>query len=326
MAEQRARRVRELSLAAKVARIAIPTALVGVVTMGVIVAASPAQTQIAYPASVVESVSASPSSAPTVADRQQAVSRGVSSARSALPSSQPAATMTAEPKPKPKAEAPKPKPKAPAPQPALKVTGKKYATVALKIRTEPSQKADSVAIVKPGRKISVTDVVRDGYRYISFQGKGRWVKKQYLANKKPSPASKKPSTVAAAGGISASPCKSGTGMESGLTSDAKKVHRALCALFPQVTSFGGMRGGGGNHGSGRAVDCMISNKTVGLLMANWLRAHAEQLGVSEVIYRQRIWTVQRSSEGWRSMADRGSVSANHFDHVHVSVYGSRAQS
>ncbi|MDQ1640746.1 MAG: hypothetical protein QOJ90_97, partial [Actinomycetota bacterium] len=28
----------------------------------------------------------------------------------------------------------------------------------------------------------------------------------------------------------------------------------------------------------------------------------------------------RSSEGWRPMADRGSTTANHYDHVHVSVY------
>jgi hypothetical protein len=39
-----------------------------------------------------------------------------------------------------------------------------------------------------------------------------------------------------------------------------------------------------------------------------------------VIWSQHIWTVQRSSEGWRAMPDRGSTTANHYDHVHVSVY------
>jgi len=113
-------------------------------------------------------------------------------------------------------------------------------------------------------------------------------------------------------------------MESGLSSDAIKVHRALCVRFPQITAYGGLRGGGGNHGAGLAVDAMISNSTVGWRAANWLRANAGSLGVSEVIYAQRIWTVQRGSEGWRSMSDRGSTSANHFDHVHISVYGNRA--
>jgi hypothetical protein len=41
--------------------------------------------------------------------------------------------------------------------------------------------------------------------------------------------------------------------------------------------------------------------------------------VTEVIWARRIWTVQRNSDGWRSMEDRGSATANHFDHVHVTV-------
>ena len=68
---------------------------------------------------------------------------------------------------------------------------------------------------------------------------------------------------------------------------------------------------------------MISNSSVGWEMAKWVRANAKRLGVSEVIYSQKIWTVQRGSEGWRGMSDRGSATANHYDHVHVSVYGSR---
>ena len=113
-------------------------------------------------------------------------------------------------------------------------------------------------------------------------------------------------------------------MESGLTPDAVLVHRTVCARFPQVTSFGGLRGGGGFHATGQAVDCMIADPKVGRRLADWVRAHARELGVSEVIYSQHIWTVQRSGEGWRSMPDRGSATANHDDHVHVSVYGHRA--
>jgi hypothetical protein len=40
----------------------------------------------------------------------------------------------------------------------------------------------------------------------------------------------------------------------------------------------------------------------------------EALGVSYVIGRQRIDT----GSGFRAMPDRGSPTANHFDHVHVS--------
>jgi hypothetical protein len=67
---------------------------------------------------------------------------------------------------------------------------------------------------------------------------------------------------------------------------------------------------------------MVSGST-GWRVAKWVRANRKALGVSEIIYAQKIWTVQRGSEGWRSMSDRGNATANHFDHVHVSVYGNR---
>lgn len=65
---------------------------------------------------------------------------------------------------------------------------------------------------------------------------------------------------------------------------------------------------------------MISS-SVGDDIAAYVRENYRELGVSEVIWRQRIWTVERSSEGWRSMEDRGDATANHYDHVHVTVYG-----
>ena len=38
------------------------------------------------------------------------------------------------------------------------------------------------------------------------------------------------------------------------------VHRAVCAAFPSITSYGTFRGGGGDHGSGRAIDIMVSGE------------------------------------------------------------------
>jgi hypothetical protein len=118
------------------------------------------------------------------------------------------------------------------------------------------------------------------------------------------------------------PCADGSAaVEVGLTRDAIRVHRAVCALFSSVTGWGGIRGSGDYHGTGQALDIMIPNSSVGQAIANYVRANAKALGVSEVIWAQHIWTVQRSSEGWRLMPDRGSTTANHYDHVHVSVYG-----
>jgi uncharacterized protein YgiM (DUF1202 family) len=197
----------------------------------------------------------------------------------------------------------------------LKITDRKYATTELNVRTKPQDEAPVVGVVRAGTKLSVTSTVTDGFRYVSYHHKGRWVKNEYLSDKKPTSSS-------GSGGISGAPCSSGSSVESGLTPDAIRVHRALCHRYPQIRSFLGRRTSSGFHGQGRALDCMISNSTVGWEVAKWVRAHAKELGVMEVIYRQQIWTVQRSSEGWRSMSDRGSPTANHMDHVHVSVYGS----
>ena len=45
-----------------------------------------------------------------------------------------------------------------------------------------------------------------------------------------------------------------------------------------------------------------------------------ELNISYLIYSQKIWSVDRGGEGWRSMSDRGSTTANHYDHVHVTTY------
>jgi hypothetical protein len=200
----------------------------------------------------------------------------------------------------------------------LKITDSKYATAELNVRTKPQDDASVVGVVRAGTKLSVTKTVTDGFRYVSYHHKGRWVKDQYLSDKKPTSGSS-----SSGGGISGAPCPSGSSMESGLTPDAIRVHRALCHRYPQISNFLGRRTSSGYHGQGRAVDNMISDSTVGWEIARWVRAHHKELGAMEVIYRQHIWTVQRSSEGWRSMSDRGSPTANHMDHVHVSVYGNR---
>jgi hypothetical protein len=142
------------------------------------------------------------------------------------------------------------------------------------------------------------------------------------ATPKPSPTTAPTSTPAAPTGTSQAACASGSAVEAGLTKDAIRVHRAVCALFPSVTGWGGRTGSGGEHSTGQALDIMIPNSSVGQAIANYVRANYKALGVSEVIWAQHIWTVQRSGEGWRAMSDRGSTTANHYDHVHVTVYGS----
>ena len=141
-----------------------------------------------------------------------------------------------------------------------------------------------------------------------FKGRARWVTEGYLAAEKP---------LGAGAGLSMAPCvHSG---ESGLTDDATYVFRSVCAAFPQISTYGGWSNHG-EHSSGRAIDIMTSDVTLGTAIAEFLRLHAAELNLYDVIWRQRIWTPVRAAEGWRSMPSRGSDTANHYDHVHVSVY------
>jgi uncharacterized protein YgiM (DUF1202 family) len=299
----RPRRAIRPPLAVRAARITVPTVVITALGVGVAGAVMPGEdAQVAYPAPApTASVDSSPSE--TIA-RSQELSRGTT---------RPPVRVAALPKPKSSAS------ETIAPILKLKITDRKYATTDLNVRTEPRNGASVVAEVDKGTKLAVTKTIQNGFRYVSYRSKGRWVKNKYLSDTKPKSTSS--GGGGGGGGISGAPCPGGSSVESALTPDAIRVHRALCHRYPQFTSFLGRRSSGGNHGSGRALDCMISDSSAGWDAARWVRANAKSLGVSEVIYRQQIWTVQRSSDGWRSMSDRGSPTANHMDHVHVSVYG-----
>jgi len=162
--------------------------------------------------------------------------------------------------------------------------------------------------------------------------KSRWVHGDFLSETKPKPEPEpepKPepaeeetseAPAPAETGLSTSVCPDGSSVESGLVSNAVSVYRSVCSSFPSVNSYGGVRpGDSGEHGSGQALDIMISGDA-GWEVAEYVRANAGELGVSYIIYSQKIWSTDRAGEGWRYMEDRGSTTANHYDHVHVSVY------
>ncbi|GAA2903996.1 hypothetical protein GCM10010517_70010 [Streptosporangium fragile] len=82
---------------------------------------------------------------------------------------------------------------------------------------------------------------------------------------------------------------------------------------------------GGEHPLGRACDFMMSsggamptaaNLKLGDEIAAWTLENRDKLGVKYVIWRQRI----NHGSGWRAMEDRGSITQNHYDHVHISMH------
>ncbi|WP_148575333.1 SH3 domain-containing protein [Nocardioides caldifontis] len=222
------------------------------------------------------------------------------------------------------------------PRIALKprATDHKFATAPLNIWKAPREEGKRLGLIEWGTRIAVTgQVVGHWAEVLLPRGKQqatRWVNADYLANRKPkpdplpdestdSPTESTDAQSGAAPGVGA-PCSNGTTVPSGVSSNIAAIHQAVCANWPQITSYGTFReGDDGDHGSGRAVDIMVSG-SVAWQVAEFLRANYNEFGLNYVIHAQKIWSVDRSGEGWRYMEDRGSATANHYDHVHASVY------
>jgi hypothetical protein len=209
-----------------------------------------------------------------------------------------------------------------------RATDKLWTTAPLNVWTGPGEDTERVGLVKWGTPLAVTGQRVDGWAEVLL-GKGRkdrWVNAKYLAEKKPKP---KPtassgssgasgSSGSSTDGLSTAPCPDGSSIEAGLTSNADVVYRAVCNAFPSLTTYGGLDPHG-EHYDGRAIDFMVTGST-GDAIAEYLRANAATFNVRNIIWSQRIWSSERASEGWRYMSDRGSTTANHYDHVHISVH------
>jgi hypothetical protein len=191
-----------------------------------------------------------------------------------------------------------------------KATGRLWTTARLDLRTQPREQARTAGLLDSGKHVAVTGRRQHGYAEVIVGRQVRWVTDDYLSKSKERPAGSL--------GLVDRPCPGTSGVESGLTSGAVRVYRAVCNNFPQITQYGGYDAHG-EHASGKAIDVMTSDSSLGDQIAAFLQSHAAELNLYDVIWQQHIWTPERAGEGWRSMSDRGSETANHFDHVHVSV-------
>lgn len=120
--------------------------------------------------------------------------------------------------------------------------------------------------------------------------------------------SKKPSTATTPAGRACSTVLAGT------LPQVAQAGNYLKAMFGVDTVLGrAARSGDSDHPSGLALDFMVDTAT-GNRLADYVLANQSRLGMKYVIWRQRY----NDGSGWSAMEDRGSVTANHYDHVHVS--------
>ncbi|WP_314369460.1 LysM peptidoglycan-binding domain-containing protein [uncultured Streptococcus sp.] len=93
-----------------------------------------------------------------------------------------------------------------------------------------------------------------------------------------------------------------------------------------LTDIGGYRPGDPeDHGKGLAVDVMVpESSAIGDQVAQYAIDHMQENGISYIIWKQRFYAPVNNIYGpantWNEMPDRGSVTENHYDHVHVSFY------
>ena len=207
--------------------------------------------------------------------------------------------------------------------------GRRWSTAPLKLRGAPTDRARVRGVLPASRQV-VLSGRRSGTftEIVTGRTATRWVTTAFLSVTKPVPPKPRAAarTVGASGatssvpatGLSNAPCPDGSGIEAALQPQSVRVYRAVCAAFPELSSYGG-QDGHGEHVNGEAIDFMVPSSSVGERVKAFLYAHHSELDLFDIIWSQHIWTIQRASEGFRPMSDRGSATANHFDHVHIKI-------
>lgn len=108
-----------------------------------------------------------------------------------------------------------------------------------------------------------------------------------------------------------------------LQPQAEAFRQDVAAQFG-LTDIGGYREGDPqDHGQGLAVDVMVPvGSEVGNQVAQYAVDNISNAGISYIIYRQQFYApvdnIYGPANTWNQMPDRGSITENHYDHVHVS--------
>lgn len=200
-----------------------------------------------------------------------------------------------------------------------------YTTTAVNLRTGPSIDYRIIRVLATNTAVELTGLTQGGFSQVSDAGQLRWISTSYLSS---SPVTVAPPPSNVSGPAAPTPDGSTSltfGGSVGLTQlreTTKQVVYAVRANYPQITTMYGYRQDPlPDHPSGRAVDIMMprgaNDQALGDQIAAYLQANANSLNIEYLIWRQRIWINGQS--GWTWMADRGGVTANHYDHIHVTV-------
>lgn len=116
-----------------------------------------------------------------------------------------------------------------------------------------------------------------------------------------------------------------------ITARLLHLHTQATAAFPETSwaCYSPRPGTVSEHPLGRACDLTFGNSIgqhatpsqleAGWQVTNWMKEHAETLGVEYLIWQDKIWSLARDAEGWRDYTYGIDITTRHIDHLHVTV-------
>jgi len=186
--------------------------------------------------------------------------------------------------------------------------GSRYTSATVNLRTGAGTSHRVRAVIPFGSKVGYQGT-KSGWSKVSTSKGTGWIKNTYLATTKPG----------------------------SIDPRIKKINSLVKSKYGSargtgVYGYGGYRPGSAGHSSGRASDLMIRNyktsagKKHGDKVANYLIKNRKSLGISYLIWKDRIWF---PGSGWEEYSEGGrwgqqftgkwNDTTKHLDHVHVEV-------
>ncbi|GAA1488244.1 M23 family metallopeptidase [Brachybacterium sacelli] len=116
-----------------------------------------------------------------------------------------------------------------------------------------------------------------------------------------------------------------------ITAQMLHLYQQATAAFPDTSwaCYSPRPGTVSEHPLGRACDLTFGNAIgqrptppqleAGWQVTNWMKDHAEVLGVDYLIWQDKIWSLARDDEGWRDYTRGTDITTKHIDHLHVTV-------
>jgi hypothetical protein len=195
-------------------------------------------------------------------------------------------------------------------------------TDSLNVRSCASTSCSIVTTLSPGTAVTLANVASrnaNGHTWVSI-GNNQWVARTFL--RCDSPAAYPPPPPSGGGGSIASfPTSYSTSGYTYTGRSAQVLHFLKSRFGASATTYASHSDGATMSADLWTPGAAFGKNNAGIAsmnsLADYCAANLGQLGLKYVIWRQRI----NLGRGWSNMADRGSLTQNHMDHVHITFNG-----